>query len=144
VWNLDLVEEEETIVHGIVPKLGTNVTNVDVLKRLVCLQVTDLNTERGGSIRLAVDHELSHNDGIVGSTAERAYPPLACCEMGRVDSEGLVIRIPGSSGLQSADVGAVAELSLGITSNNLVVVGLGEPFFLLFWCTLSFKRDLLT
>jgi hypothetical protein len=31
VWNLDLVEQKETIIHGVVTKLRANISNVDVL-----------------------------------------------------------------------------------------------------------------
>jgi hypothetical protein len=36
----------------------------------------------------------------------------------------------------------MAELSLSITANDLVVVGLGEPLFLLFRCALSLECNL--
>lgn len=45
VWDLDVVEEEETVVHSVVAKLWSNVTNVDVLKWLVSLQVPNLDNE---------------------------------------------------------------------------------------------------
>lgn len=37
----------------------------------------------------------------------------------------------------------MTKFGLSITSNDLVVVGLGEPLFLLFWSALTFKCDLL-
>lgn len=49
VGNFDVVEEEETVVHGVVAKLGSDVTNVDVLQRLVRLKVADLDHEGMGA-----------------------------------------------------------------------------------------------
>jgi hypothetical protein len=43
--------------------------------------------------------------------------------MGRMDSERLVIWVPGSGSFQSTDIGAVTELSLSITTNDLLVLG---------------------
>ena len=43
--NLDVIEQKETVVHGVVTELGTDVSDVNVVERLVCLQVTDLDAE---------------------------------------------------------------------------------------------------
>lgn len=142
VWDLDLVEQKEAVVHCVVTKLGTNVTNVDVLERLVCLQITDLDAEGRGSVGLAVDDELRHNYRVVGCAAERADPPLTGRQMRRVDCEGLVVGVPGSSSLKTTDVGTMAKLSLSIAADDLVVVGQSEPLLLLFGRSLSLKSDL--
>lgn len=104
VRHLDLVEQQETVVHGVVTELGTNVTNVDVLERLVCLEVTDLDDEGVGAVGLVVDVQLSHDDGVVGSAAERADPPLAGSQGGRVDDESLVLGTPCCCCLESSYV----------------------------------------
>jgi hypothetical protein len=143
VRHLDLVEEEEAIVHGVVAKLGTDISNVNVVEGLVSLQVSDLNTEGGRAVRLAANHELSHHNGIVGSATKRTDPPFACCEMRGVDGESFVIGVPCSRGFQSAYVGTMAKLSLGVASNDLVVVGQSEPLFLLLGCTLLPECDLM-
>lgn len=142
VWDLDVVEEEEAVVHGVIAELGANVTNVNIRQRLVCLHVTDLNAEWGRAVRLALDDELSHDHGVVCCAAEGADPPLAGSEMWGVQGEGLVLLVPGRCGLEASDVGAVTELSLSVASDDLVVVGLGEPHLLLFLCTLAGKGDL--
>jgi hypothetical protein len=64
--------------------------------------------------------------------------------MGRMNGEGLVVWVPCSCSFESAHIGPVAKLSLRVTSDDLVVVGLGEPQFLLLWGGLSFQRDLQT
>ena len=142
VWDLDVVEEEETVVHGVVTELGTDVANVDVVERLVGLEVADLDAEGSRSIGLALDDELRHDDCVVGSAAQRTDPPLACCEVGRVDGEGLVVLVPCGSRLEAADVGAVTQLCLRIAADDLVVVGLGEPLLLLLGGTLLAEGDL--
>jgi hypothetical protein len=140
--HLNLVEEQKSIVHGVVTELGADIPDVNILQRLVGLEIANLHAERCWAVRLAVDYELSHDNRVVGSTAERTNPPLACREMGRVNGESLVVGVPRSRRLQAANVGAMAELGLGVASDDLVVVGEGEPFLLLLRCGLSFKCDL--
>ena len=69
MWHLDLVEQQESVVHGVVTELGTNVADVDVLKRLVCLHVSDLNDEWMRAVRLALEDKLCHDHGVVGGAA---------------------------------------------------------------------------
>jgi hypothetical protein len=142
VRHLDVVEEKETVVHSIIAELGTDVTNVDIRKRLMGLHVADLDDERSRAVRLALDNELSHDHGVVGSAAERADPPLAGSQVWGVDGEGLVFLVPCCCGLESTNVGSVTQLGLGVTSDDLVVLGLGEPLLLLLFGTLSGKCDL--
>jgi hypothetical protein len=132
VRNLDLVEEQETVIHSVVTKLRTNVTNVDILKRQMCLEIADLNDEGVGTVRLVVDVQLSHDDGVVGGAAEGADPPLTGGQGGRVDDEGLVLGVPGGRCLETSYVGTVTELGLGVTTNVFVVsCGLEELLVLL-------------
>lgn len=158
--HLDLVEEKETVVHGavicqssslpglnaignlLVSELGTNVTNVNVLQRQVSLHVTDLDNERMRAVWLAANDELSHNDCMVGGTTERANPPLGSCEGRGVDDEGLVLGVPGRSGLETTHVGTVTQLSLSVTPNVLVVLRLLQESFVLFWATLVAESNL--
>jgi hypothetical protein len=67
--HLDVVEQEETVVHGVVTKFGSDISNVDVLKRQVCLHVADLDDEWVRAVRLALEDELCHDNGMVGSAA---------------------------------------------------------------------------
>jgi hypothetical protein len=142
VWDFDVVEEQEAIVHGVVTEFGANVTNVDVLEWLVGLQIADLDAEGSRAVGLALDDQLRHDDCVVGSAAQRTNPPFARREMGRVDGEGLVVLIPGGGCLETTDVGAVAQLCLRIAADDLVVVGFGEPHFLLLGGTLLAECDL--
>lgn len=64
--NLDLVEEQEAVVHGVVPKLGPNVANMDVLQWLVSFQVSDLHDKRVRPIGFTINDELRHYNGMVG------------------------------------------------------------------------------
>jgi hypothetical protein len=55
MWDLNVVEEEETIVHGVVTKFGSNITNVDPLQGFVSLHVPDLANERMWTVFLAIN-----------------------------------------------------------------------------------------
>lgn len=141
VWDLDLVEEEETVIHGVVslipllalvfPFLGpravtyefwSNISNINTVKGLVSLQVSDLDNERVWSKGLAIENELRHNHSVVCGAAQRANPPFGGGEMRRVNDEGLVGWVPGCGGLKTTYVGAVSQLGLGVATNVLVVL----------------------
>lgn len=62
--------------------------------------------------------------------------------MGRMEGEGLVVRVPGRSRLESSDIGAVAKFGLSVAADDLVIIGFGKPLLLLLRCTLSFERNL--
>jgi len=142
VRDLYFVEEEETVVHGVVTELGADVTNVDILERLVGLEVSDLHNKGVRAVRFALDNELSHDDGKVGSAAKRTDPPFRSSQSGRVDDESLVFFVPRRRRLESSHVGAVAELRLGVTANVLVVPSLCEELFVLLWGALIAEGDL--
>jgi hypothetical protein len=142
VRHLDVIEEQETVVHGVVAELGADITNVDVRERLVGLHVADLDNEGGRAVGFALDNELSHDHGVVGGAAEGADPPLAGSQVWGVDGKGLIVLVPCCCSLESTDVGSVTQLGLGVTSDDLVVLGLGEPLLLLLFGTLSGKCDL--
>ncbi|KAI7515060.1 acyl-CoA oxidase [Hortaea werneckii] len=141
VGDLDLVEEQVAIVHGVVAELGTDIADVDVLQRLVSVQVTDLDHEGVGAVGLASNDELGHDDGMVGGAAERANPPLAGGQGRGVDGEGLVVGIPGGGGLQPADVGAVAELGLSVTADVAVLLGVAQEALVLLGGALVAQGD---
>lgn len=61
-----------------------------------------------------------------------------------MDGEGLVVLVPGGCCFKPTDVGTVAKLSLSIATDDLVVVGLCEPLFLLFGGALAFQCHLYT
>jgi len=106
---------------------------VNVVQRLVGLQVSDLNNEWVWTVRLAAEDELSHNDCVVCSATEGTDPPLGSGKMWGVNGECLVIWVPCSGSFQSSNVGTVTELSLSITSNVLVCFSLLEELLVLFW-----------
>lgn len=70
VGNFDIPEEQETVVHGVVAELGTDVADMDVGESLVRLQVADLDHEGMRSVVLAADEELSHHDCMVGGLSQ--------------------------------------------------------------------------
>lgn len=102
--NLDVVEQEETVVHGVVTKFRTNISDVNVFKRLMCLQITDLNAERRWSVGLAINDELSHDDSMVGCPAQGSDPPFTGGQVWRVDGEGLVVLVPRCCCFKSTNI----------------------------------------
>ena len=140
--NLDLVEEEESIVHAVVAKLRANITDVDALQWLVRLHVPDLADERMRSVALALDNELRHHHRVIRSPSKGANPPLRSGKVGRVEDEGLVLRIPRGGGLEAANVRAMAQLGLCIAANGLVVLCRLEEEFLLLGSALTAKSRL--
>jgi len=76
VGDLDVVEEEETVVHGVVTELGTDVAHMDVLEGLVGLHVANRHDEGVRTVGLAIDDELGDDNSVVGCLAERTDPPL--------------------------------------------------------------------
>lgn len=126
----------------LVSKLGTNIAHVDILQRLVCLHVSDLDDERMGSVGLSIDDQLSHHHGVVGSSTQRADPPLGGSQAGRVDDEGLVLGAPGRGRLETADVRTVAQLRLRIASDDLVFLCPVQEELVLLWSSLLSKSDL--
>lgn len=56
------------------------------------------------SVVLPVDIKLGHDNCMVGSSAEGTNPPLRRSQGRRVNGEGFVLWIPGSSGLEASDI----------------------------------------
>lgn len=94
-------------------------------------QIANLDYKWMRAIRFARQDKLCHNHCEVGGLAERSNPPFSRSQVGRVDGEGFIIRVPGGSRLQSSDVRAMSELGLSIASDVLKVLGLGEKDLLL-------------
>jgi hypothetical protein len=126
----------------LVTELRTNITNIYVLHGLVGLHVANLHHEGVRAIVLSTDEKLSHDHGMVGSAAERANPPLGGSECGGVDGEGLVLGIPGSGSLETANVGSVTQLGLGIATDDLVLLGALKEVLVLFGAALFAEGDL--
>ncbi|TKW50409.1 hypothetical protein CTA1_8296 [Colletotrichum tanaceti] len=123
VRDLDVVEEQEAVVHGVVAELGPDVADVDVGEKLVGLLVADGHDEGVRADVLAVEDQLGHDDGVGGGPAQGTDPPLGGSQMRRVQDKRLVGGVPRGRGLQATDVGAVAEFGLGVASEDLVVLG---------------------
>lgn len=113
----------ECCYYSLVSKLGTNVTDINVLQGLVGLQVANLHNEGMRTVVLATDIELSHDHSVVGSATEGTDPPLGGSECGGIDGEGLVIGVPGGGGLEAADIGSVTQFGLGVATDDLVFFG---------------------
>lgn len=94
------------------------------------------------AVVLAADEQLCHDHSVVGSATQGSDPPLGSCQGGRVNSEGLVLRVPGGGGLQSTHIRAVAQFRLCIASQYLVVLCRLEEEFVLLGGTLFPQGDL--
>lgn len=64
------VEEKESIIHCIIAKLRTDVSNVDAFQRFMGLHVADLAYKRMRTIGFSNNYELCHYDGMICSTSE--------------------------------------------------------------------------
>jgi hypothetical protein len=73
---------------------------------------------------------------MVGSTTEGANPPLRSSEGRGVDGESLLVGVPGGGGLETTDVGAVAQLGLCVAADDLVFGGALKEELVLFRATL--------
>ncbi len=140
--NLEVVEEEEAVIHGVVTELWPDISDVDALQWLVGLEVANLGDEWVRAVGLSVQDELSHDDGVGGCATEGTDPPFCGGEVGGVQDEGLVGWVPGCGCLQTADVGAVAELGLGVAADVAVVLCWLEKELLLLWGGLVLESGL--
>jgi len=130
------------VEYSLISEFRSNVTDVDVLQRLVSLHITDLNDERVRTKVLAADVELCHDDSMVGRPSERANPPFRRSQGRAVDGEGLVIGIIRSCGFQTTNIRTMAQFSLCVASNDLVLLRAFEEKLVLFWCSLFPQRHL--
>lgn len=129
-------------MHLLVAKLGSNVTYIDILQRLVGLEIPNLDDKRMRTEVLATNVKLRHDDGMVGSPAQRANPPLRRGQRRAVDGEGLVVGVPGSRGLQTTHVGTMAQFRLRIATQDLVPLSAFQEKLVLFRSTLFPQGDL--
>lgn len=70
--------------------------------------------------------------GMCGCSAHGSIPPFTGCQMWTVYLEFLLGRVPCRCCFEPAHVAAVAEFSLRIASNDVVIEDLGHPVCLLF------------
>lgn len=59
-----------------------------------------------------------------------------------MDGEGFIFEVPCCSSFQPSDIGSMPELSLGVASNILIVIGFLQEQFMLFGRALSIECDL--
>src|SRR5665213_1527186 len=104
MWDFDMVQEEEAIVHCIVPELRANVTNMHILQRLVSLQISDLHNKGMWAKLLPIDNQLRHHNSMICSFSEGSDPPFRGSQMGRMECEGLFILIPRRCRFQTSNI----------------------------------------
>ena len=128
--------------NSLVAEFRSDVTDVDILQRLVRLHIADLNHKGVRSMVLPFNVQLGHYHGMVGSPAQRANPPFGGRQRWAVDGKCLVRGVPGSSSFQSPYIGSVTQLSLCIAPNDLVLQRSLIPKLLLFGCCLISQCNL--
>lgn len=84
------------------------------------------------AVVLAVDVKLSHDDCVVCGSTEGSDPPLGSRQRRGVHGECLSVRVPCRPSLETSDVGAMAELGLGVGTDVDVRFSFVEEESLLF------------
>ena len=99
----------------------------------MCFHISNLANEWVRAIWSSPDDQLCHYNCMVCCASERTNPPFRGSQTRRVKDESLVLWIPGGSCLQSTNIRSMAQFSLCITSNCLIVLCRFEEEFVLFW-----------
>ena len=71
-----MVQKKESVVHGVVTKLRTNIANMNILQRFMSFQIPYLNHKRVGSIAFSINDKLSHYHSMICGTSKGTNPPL--------------------------------------------------------------------
>lgn len=129
--DLDVVEKEEAIVHGIVPELWADISYMDIRQSLMGLEIPYLDNEGMWAVGLSIQDQLRNHDSVVGRLSERSDPPLGGGQVRRVQCECLVLWVPGGSGFQPSDIGSVTQLGLRVAADDLVLLGTLEEELML-------------
>lgn len=157
--NLDVVEQQETIIHCakvvissgasqrvmidlLVTKLGANIAHIYIIQWQVSFKITDLHDEWVRTVVLAIDKQLSHNNGVIGRATEGSNPPLRGSQCWGVDGECLIVGVPGGGGFQTAHVRSVAQFRLRIATDNLVFFCTFKEQFMLLGSALFSESNL--
>lgn len=128
--------------HSLVTELRPNITHIDVLQRLMGLEITDLDDKRMGAVILAPDIQLRHHNSMVGGAAQRPNPPLGRSQGRRVNGEGLIFGVIRRARLQASDIGPVAQFGLGVAPENLILLRALKEDLVLFGGPLFAEGDL--
>ncbi len=108
MWDLNIVEEEETIIHGIIPNFWSDITNIPPFQGFVSLHIPYRDHERMRAVIFATNDELSHHRGVIGRTTQRTDPPFGGGQRWGMHYEDLAFSVPGSGGFEGSHIGSVA------------------------------------
>lgn len=75
-----------------------------------------------GTVILAINNKTGLDQGVSTDSAQTSNPPLGGREGGRVNDPLVSISVEGSGSFELGEVRSVAELGLGVASDDLVLI----------------------
>lgn len=75
-----------------------------------------------GTIILAINNKTSLDQGMGTDSTQTSNPPLGGRESGRVNDPLVGVSVEGGGSLELGEVGSVAELGLGVASDDLMLL----------------------
>lgn len=129
-----MIKSHEAVVDIMVAKLSAHVAGLNARHPLVRLRIPNLQHERSDSVIIDLsvlirDTEASEQKHVGGVVRHRARPPLGRIDRGRVNHELIGLHVEGRGRLQICYIGAVPELGLTVSDDDVEVVELLPPVF---------------
>lgn len=132
-WNSDVVESQSTIVcaeHSL-KHLWSHLVDFDSRHQLLRVEVPKLREEQVVAVLLAVDDQSRHHDRMGCPDTSSSYPKFGTANGWRVDDELIRGWIKRRRRLDPSNVGAMAQLGLGIGAKDLKPLCFWDPYRLL-------------
>lgn len=99
-----MIEPHETVIFGVVAKLGTQITNLKSRKNFVRIFVSNLAMEELDAIINIINDETSTDDSSVCKHAKFARPELGRGDCWGMNHEFISIFVQSSCGLKSLKI----------------------------------------
>lgn len=122
-----LVEHEPAVVLGLVAELGAEISDLDTTEGHVLLVVSNLHKEAINTIIVSIDNATSKYSSVVCPVTKTTRPVFGAGDGWRVDDPLISLEVERCSRLESSNVGAVAELSLGVATRFAHGSNVSEP-----------------
>lgn len=119
------------IVHLVetVVGLGSDISNLNSRERLMVVKGAKRDHKDVSAIIFTLNKDPSLHDGMGTQSAQTSDPPLGSRERCAVDLPLVGLLDKGGSGLELGQVGSVAQLCLGVASDNLELFCRRDPLF---------------
>ena len=127
----DVVKASPSVVLASIADLGAQVATLNTWLDLPGLRVPDVDHERLNAEIVLIDDQPGENHSVTAEHSQVSGPVLGRCDCGRVDDELVCLAIEGRCGLKASNVGAMANLSLSITANDVHILHQRNPVSLL-------------